>query len=255
MLDAVRRGGVKAQIGLVLRYSPIYTVMRELLRDPAAGEPMAVIFRDDQCFPIRGLHHTAWRKDRAVSAGGTLIEHGVHDLDLLTWMFGPMHRVRAWEQNRGGHPGIEDYMAVEIEFASHLRAQLVNVWHDMAPRASNRRLEVFCQRGFFASDHDMYGEIEVQLRDGEARTLPPGEVWERFEALLGRTDHTFRDLYSVPYFLQALDFVETLLDDRVPETGLDVGVEVQRLAEAVYHAARTGEEVVVPEFAPEKGAL
>ena len=91
MLAAVQRAGVKAQIGLVLRFSSIYTVMRDLLRDPAdIGAPMAVVFRDDQCFPIRGLHDTAWRSDRTLTAGGTLIEHGVHDLDLLTWLFGPI---------------------------------------------------------------------------------------------------------------------------------------------------------------------
>ena len=85
MVAAVERAGVKTQIGLVLRYSAVYTVMRDFVRDPRAGEPVAVVFRDDQCFPIRGVHHSAWRADRTVTAGGTFIEHGVHDLDLLTW--------------------------------------------------------------------------------------------------------------------------------------------------------------------------
>jgi predicted dehydrogenase len=245
MLDAVRRAGVKAQIGLVLRFSPIYTVMRDLLRTSDVGEPVAVVFRDDQVFPIRGVHHTAWRKDRRLSAGGTLIEHGVHDLDLLSWFFGPIARLRAWQQNRTGHLGIEDYVAVELELAGGLRAQLVNVWHDMLQRPSNRRLEIFCRRGFFASDHDMLGDIAVQLGDAEERRLSAGEVLARFETLLGRSDARFRDWYAVPYLLQDLAFVEALLADRDPAPGLDVGVEAQRIAEAVYRAAESGDEVAV----------
>lgn len=245
MGDAVRRAGVRAQIGLVLRFSSVYTVMKDLLRSPEIGEPMAVVFRDDQVFPVRGLHHSGWRKDRRFTAGGTLIEHGVHDLDLLTWFFGPIASLRAWQQNRAGHPGVEDYVAVELEFASGLRAQLINLWHDMIQRPSNRRLEIFCERGFFASDHDMFGDVLMQSGDGAEQRLDSGAVLERFEALLGRGDTRFREWYAVPYLVQDLAFVEALLADRDPAPGLDVGVEAQRLAEAVYRAADSGEEIEV----------
>ena len=245
MSDAVRRAGIKSQIGLVLRFSALYTVMRDLLFSADAGDPMAVVFRDDQVFPIRGMHDSAWRKDRSLTAGGTLIEHGVHDLDLLTWFFGPIARLRAWQQNRAGHPGVEDYMAVELEFASGLRAQLVNLWHDMIQRPSNRRLEIFCQRGFFASDHDMVGDLLVQLGDGAEQRLDPRAVLDRFTALLARPDIHFSDWYGIPYLLQDLAFIEALLADRDPVPSLDVGVEAQRIADAVYRAAASGEEVEV----------
>jgi UDP-N-acetyl-2-amino-2-deoxyglucuronate dehydrogenase len=249
MQAAVARAGVSAQIGLVLRFSAIFWVMRELLRDPdTGGAPMAVLFRDDQCFPIRGLHETGWRADRRLTAGGTLIEHGVHDLDILTWLFGPIERLRAWSQNRAGHAGVEDYVAVELAFASGLQAQLVNLWHDMAQRASNRRLEIFCPRTFIASEADMSGSILVQRGDGAESRLPWSEVHERFATLLGRRDDRFREWYGVPYLLQDLSFIEALQSRRPPDPGLDVGVEAQRLAAAVYAAADSGEEVDVTAF-------
>lgn len=245
MHDAVRRAGVRAQIGLVLRFSAIYWLMRDLLHAPDLGAPMAVMFRDDQCFPIRGLHDTAWRADRRQTAGGTLIEHGVHDLDLLTWLFGPIATLRAWQRNLAGHDGVEDYVAVELAFASGLRAQLVTIWHDMLQRPSNRRLEVFCRRGFVASEADMRGEIEVQRGDDAVQHIRWPQVHERFATLLGRADHPFADWYGVPYLLQDLSFVEALLAERDPAPGLDVGVEAQRLAAAVYEAAARGIEIDV----------
>jgi len=243
MAAAVRRARIHAQAGLVLRFSPVYTVMRALLRD--AGHPMAVWFRDDQCFPIRGLHDTGWRKDRALSAGGTLIEHGVHDVDLLTWMFGPLARVRAVEHNRAGHPGIEDYVAADLVFTTGARAQLLNVWHDMAGRPSNRRLEVFCRRAFVASEHDMFGEVEWQHDDHPLARLDADEVVRRYTGILARRDDTFARWYGLPYFMQVLAFVEALLEDRSPAPGLNDGVEAQRVVEAIYRAARSGDEVVV----------
>ena len=244
MADAVRRAGIRAQVGLVLRFSPVYAVMRQLVAD--AGEPMAVWFRDDQCFPIRGLHDTGWRKDRELSAGGTLIEHGVHDVDVLTWMFGPLARVRAVEHNRAGHPGIEDYVAADLAFASGLRGQLLNVWHDMAGRPSNRRLEVFCRRAFVASDHDMFGEVEWQRGDDPLERLSADDVVRRHAGTLARRDHTFERWSGLPYFVQVLAFVEALLEERAPTPCLADGVEAQRVVEAIYLAARTGSEVNIP---------
>ena len=46
----------------------------------------------------------------------------------------------------------------------------------------------------------------------------------------------------MPYLLQDLAFVEALLADRDPAPSLEVGVEAQRIAEAVYRAADSGEE-------------
>jgi len=248
MVGAVERAGIHAQIGLVLRFSAVYTVMRDLLRDPRAGVPVAVVFRDDQCFPIRGLHDSPWRTDRAQTAGGTLIEHGVHDLDLLTWFFGPVARLRAWQQNRAGYPGVEDYMAVEVEFPPGLRAQLVTVWHNMIQRASNRRLEIFCENAFVASDHDMSGSIVHQQGDGPERVLPAADVLARFLALQPHVCPALRDWYGVAYLVQDLAFIDALLTDHPPSPGFRVGLAAQHLAAAVYHAARSGEEVEVAAF-------
>lgn len=250
MLAAVERAGVRSQIGLVLRYSAVYTVMRSLMLDPTAGPPVAVLFRDDQCFPIRGLHFSAWRADRSQTAGGTLIEHGVHDLDLLTWFFGQPRRLRAWEQNRAGHAGVEDYVGVEIEFESGLRAQLLNLWHDVTQRHSNRRLEIFCQQAFIASNHDMSGTVTCQFGDGPETHLAEEEVLRRYRTQAGQVPPALESLAGVAYLMQDFAFVDALLNDRDPYPGMRVGLEAQRLAEAVYHAARTNEEVEIDQFRP-----
>jgi len=254
MVAAIEAAGVASQIGLVLRFSAVYTVMRELLQQPQAGRPLAVVFRDDQCFPIRGVHESAWRADRTLTAGGTLIEHGVHDLDLLTWFFGPVRRMHAWEHNRAGHAGIEDYMAVEMEFVGGVRAQLINVWHNMVQRPSNRRLEIFCDNAFIASDADMSGDITYQFGDGSEQIMRADEVLRRFAAMHAQVPDGLRDYFGVSYLVQDLAFVEALLADRAPAPSIHIGLEAQRLAAATYHAARSRTEVDVEKFTAQDAA-
>ena len=47
------------------------------------GRPLATTLRDDQYFPIQGQYGSTWRKDVAAAGGGTLIEHSIHDVDVL----------------------------------------------------------------------------------------------------------------------------------------------------------------------------
>jgi len=251
MVECVERHAVPHQIGLVLRFSAVYNVMRSLLDNRNLGVPLAVVFRDDQVFPIRGVHSSPWRADRALTAGGTLIEHGVHDLDLLAWFFGPPVWLQAWQRNVAGHPGVEDYVAVELRFANGLQAQLVNVWHDMVQRPSNRRLEIFCQRGFLASDADFLGDLTCQFGDEAEGLLAATEVLQRFQQLLPPSmPSALREFAGIAYLVQDFAFVEALRNGHRPQPGLEVGLEAQRLAEAAYHSAATGRGVELASYFP-----
>ena len=139
-------------------------------------------------------------------------------------------------------------MAVELEFVSGLRGQLVNVWHNMVQRPSNRRLEIFCDNAFIASEADMNGDITYQFGDGPERLLPASEVLRRFVSMQARVPEGLDDCYGVSYLVQDLAFVDALLGDRPAAPDIHAGLEVQRLAAAVYHGARTGTEVDVATF-------
>src|SRR5208283_182557 len=56
MQAAIARASVVGQVGLVMRFAPIYTVAAAIANDPAAGKILAITMRDDQEFPIRGAH-------------------------------------------------------------------------------------------------------------------------------------------------------------------------------------------------------
>ncbi|HYM14682.1 MAG TPA: Gfo/Idh/MocA family oxidoreductase, partial [Dehalococcoidia bacterium] len=83
MRDAARAAGVTHQVGLVMRFSPVVTVTRDLLNDAASGRAMTCVMVDDQFFPIQGHYASTWRGDVALVGAGTLLEHAIHDVDIL----------------------------------------------------------------------------------------------------------------------------------------------------------------------------
>src|SRR5690606_40480366 len=121
--------------------------------------------------------------------------------------------------------------------------------HDLVQRSSNRRLEVFLERAFVATEHDtLVGPVLVQRGDGPLETIAEDRVLDAFVADEEDPIAELRAGYGIAYGVQLLVFVRALLAGRPPEPGMRVGLEAQRLAEAAFAAAESGEEIDLVRF-------
>lgn len=166
MAATVAAAGITNQVGLVLRRSPAFALARALLRAPEAGRTMTVIFRDDQFLPVRGMYGSTWRADVDKAGAGTLLEHSIHDLDLLEHLLGPVAEVQARSGAFHDIAGIEDLMVATLAHAGGTVATLTSVWHDVAPRPSLRRVEIFCERRWISLEGDWFGPVRWTDGDG-----------------------------------------------------------------------------------------
>lgn len=171
MTEVVDRAGVVNQVGLVLRRSPGFALVRDLVRDPAAGRVMAVVFRDDQYLPVQGTYASTWRGDVARAGAGVLVEHSIHDVDLLEHLVGPVDSVAGRSAAFHGIDGIEDAVALTVHFAGGAVGSLVSVWHDMLERPNQRHLEVVCESRWVALDNDWHGPIRWRDAGGPDHVL------------------------------------------------------------------------------------
>ena len=237
MYNAVQSAGVRHQVGLIMHHSPVLTVLKELISDPTLGRLMTIVFRDDQAFPIQGHYASDWRGDVAIAGGGTLIEHSIHDLDLLTWFAGDVESLQAQTRNYAGHEGVEDLASVMLSFASGATAQLTSVWHDIKERASGRLLEVFFERGYFAVDQDFFGSISYETNDTQGpTTISDQEVRQRYFDIAGLDKDVF-DQALGKYSLEDYFFLQALAEDRDPHPGFDVALGAHKLVDAAYRSA------------------
>jgi predicted dehydrogenase len=168
---------VPHQVGLVLRSAPVFTNVADRIRSGEFGRVLATVMRDDQYFPIQGLYGSTWRNNVACAGGGTLIEHSIHDVDVLRRLLGDPVSVRAHTASRFGYPEIEDTAAVMFDFADGSVAQLTSVWHQVLTRESSRRLEVFCEKAFMWTDDDYLGPLYIQTDDETTQLMGDVPEW------------------------------------------------------------------------------
>jgi predicted dehydrogenase len=88
ILDAVRRKNSKLLVGFVLRSTPFYSKVQELLSGGAVGGITAI-----EADELAGYGETStisrrpWRR-YSKHSGGALMEKSSHDLDLMSWFIG-----------------------------------------------------------------------------------------------------------------------------------------------------------------------
>ncbi|MBI2913005.1 MAG: Gfo/Idh/MocA family oxidoreductase [Chloroflexi bacterium] len=239
MVVAVERAGVKAGVGLILRHSPILAVLKALTEDPSLGRLMAIILRDDQFFPVQGHYASEWRKDRRLVGSGALLEHSIHDLDVLRWFGGDIRTVRGSVRNFAGHEGVEDLALAHIEFQDGGQAELVSVWHNVIGRPSTRRLELFFENGAFFVDDDFLGPIHFQAHGKPAETISEDEVRRRYLQQIGLAEPAFEDALR-RFSLEDYFFLSAVAQGKDPFPDFRLALEAHRAVDAIYRSAASG---------------
>jgi myo-inositol 2-dehydrogenase / D-chiro-inositol 1-dehydrogenase len=129
-----------------------------------------MVFRDDQYIPIQGMYDSTWRGDPARAGAGALLEHSIHDLDLIEWIMGRVTEINAVTAHHHGIAGIEDQATVMLRTESGGHAVLSSTWHDIGSRPSQRAVEVFCTDAHLSVDGDWTGPVRLQHSDGTDET-------------------------------------------------------------------------------------
>jgi predicted dehydrogenase len=228
--DLVTASGATNQVGLVMRYSPAFYWMRHLLSQrERSGEVLTVSFRSDQYLPIHGAYASTWRREVVQAGGGVLLEHSIHDLDMIEQLVGPSTSLAANTRAVHGFDGIEDAAVVTFVSESGATGSLVTVWHDVRERPENRRVELLCERLWCALDgHYHSGPISWQWTGEEPGTLG-GSILRDAALRQGlKTDN--EDAAFASAVLNAQEATPTVLD----------ALRAHRLVDAAYRSAQHG---------------
>ena len=257
LADAERLAGVLArvphQVGLVLRHAPVFRAATELVAEGKYGRPLTTVLRDDQYFPIQGFYASAWRAEVDKAGGGTLLEHSIHDVDVLRSVLGPAagepHEVAARTASMFGHPGIDDATTVTFRYSDGSTATIVSVWHQILTRGSRRRLEVFCEDALLWADDDYLGPLHVETRNGEELVASAPPPWiDRFEVAEALAKPLAQ--YAEPSKV----FLDALARDGAAARGYpDAGIAIaaHRLVDRAYQSAAAGGRPVRCDPSPE----
>ncbi len=184
------------------------------------------MFRDDQYLPIGGGYASSWRGDVTKAGAGVLLEHSIHDVDILESIFGRVSSVSASMANHHGLDGIEDVAHCTLRFKTGHSATLSTVWHDMHERANERHLEVISR--------NLWCELNGNHHSGPV-------TWQR----RGETKQTYGhdELVQALASLRAADpvpdraFLRAVAEGRPAAPDFATALRAHVIVEALYRSA------------------
>lgn len=229
MVAAVDAAAVTNQVGLVLRYSPAFHWLRRLIDDPRSGRMISVGFRDDQYLPVGGGYGSTWRSDAARAGSGVLLEHSIHDLDMLEHLAGPMERVSCVTRALHGLSGIEDVAVLSFQSRGGAVGALTTVWHDIRDRGDSRRVEVFCENLWGALDGHFHDGPVAWERRGEPRQTLQGQALRDRAREVGLVEQN-----------EDAAFVAAVLGGRPASPDFRTGLRAHQVVDVAYRSAAAG---------------
>ena len=167
LIAAAARAGVTLGVIFQDRLKPDVRRMKTLVDAGRLGRPILADARVKWYRPPSYYEQSRWRGTHALDGGGALMNQGVHTVDLLLWLFGPVRRVTA-KTAAALHPiEVEDTAVAVVEFASGALGTLEAA--TSAYPGYSRRIELTGSNGTLILDGDDLVAIDLQDARGDER--------------------------------------------------------------------------------------
>ena len=230
LIDAARTAGVRLGVLFQDRTQPSFVRLRELLGSGALGRPLLASAHVKWYRAPEYYTASRWRGTRGLDGGGALINQGIHTIDLLVWLLGPVRRVRADSATLLHEIEVEDTTLALLEFASGVRVSFEAT--TAAYPGYPRRVELTTTEGTIVLEHDRV--IATDLRTSVDGLLPDVDPDTNRSA----SSPVVSDVRGHQRLIE--DFVAAIHESRDPLCSGPEGRRSLAVVEAIYESARTG---------------
>ena len=162
LIAAAEAAGIRLGVFLQDRLRPDVLRLKSMLDTGELGKPVLISGRVKWHRPREYYADSRWRGTWALDGGGALMNQGIHTVDLVQWLFGPVARVQGSITTRAHDIEVEDTAAAVLEFASGALG-VIEAATAVFPGYA-RRLEVTGTEGTAILEHDRL--VRVDLRSG-----------------------------------------------------------------------------------------
>jgi len=174
MVAAAREANVTLMVAHNLRFVPIYQVIERAMRDGVIGRPFAARGMFMHAGPDEFWGATSdWFWQEANAGGGSLLDMGIHMIDLLRWMIGRrVIEVSAMIARVLKPTFADDNAFVLMRFEGDVLASVQSSW--TARPAPDRQITIHGENGNIAMGRSTGEPLAVHLQAGtEASTIIP----------------------------------------------------------------------------------
>jgi UDP-N-acetyl-2-amino-2-deoxyglucuronate dehydrogenase len=231
VIAAADRANVKVGVFFQDRLKPAMVDLKTAIDEGRLGTPVLASGRVKWYRPPEYYGESRWRGKMALDGGGALMNQGVHTVDLLLWLLGPVARVRAATATRVHAIEVEDTAAAILEFESGALG-VIEAATSVYPGYA-RRVEVTGSEGTIVLEDDRL--VRIDLRSSTSHLVPAESAGESAASPVVSDATPHRRVLE--NFLAAIRTGAPLACD-AREGRRSVAV-----VEAIYESARTGQAV------------
>lgn len=232
LIEAARTAGVALTVISQHRFDPGLTELKRLIDEGALGR-LVLGEASTKWYRTQAYYDSAdWRGTRAMD-GGSLMNQGVHYVDLLRWCMGPVTEVTAVCATQAHQVEAEDTALALVRFASGAVGTIMST--TAAYPGFPQRLEITGTGGTVIVQD---GQITRRALTGQDDPDHDGGA----EAGLGAAaDPAAIEVAS--HAAQLADLLAAVEEGREPAVGGQAGRDALEIICAVYESARTGRTV------------
>ena len=238
LIEAAARGG--ATLGVIFqdRLKPDVQKLKTLIDNGRLGRPILATAQVKWYRTPEYYAGSSWRGTRALDGGGALMNQGVHTVDLLLWLFGPVQRVFARTAAALHRIESEDTAVAVVEFASGALGTIEAT--TAAYPGYSRRLELTGSEGTVVLDGDRLAAIDLRNAPDQAAaaSVTPG-VAPNVPA--SASSPVVADASAHRRVLE--DFIRAMSNRTAPMCDGQEGRRSVALIEAIYESARSHKAV------------
>jgi predicted dehydrogenase len=238
LIDAARVAGVAMTVISQNRFAPGVVAARQLLDQGALGD---LVFggASTKWYRSQAYYDSAeWRGTWELD-GGSLLNQGIHYIDLLRWMMGPVAEVTAVFATRAHDVEVEDVTVATLRFSSGAIGSVVTSTAIFPGFA--QRLEVCGSAGtLIVEDNQLV--MRSLMTDTPDRGRRTAELAAGTAELSSSGDAR---IVSPGHAAQLADFLAAIDEGRQPAVTADSGRAALEIVCAIYQAARQGHAVAI----------
>lgn len=228
MIEAAKETNVVLMVGQNSRRMQRYRKAKELISKGMVGK---IILAEANSSGNLGLKLTPdiWRYYNKESPGGPLTTYTVHQTDNLNYLVGPIEKVFAFTSKMGGPAETDDVAAATVQFKSGALGTIGGTF--ITP--DRNYMQIHGTEGVILIDEDG-GSISYQKKGTETMIkLPTVDVdKQRLDSLEEEMD----------------EFAISILENKIPETDGNVGLQAVAVIEAMYRSAESGKMINIKDL-------
>ena len=242
LITAADRAGVRLGVIFQDRLKPDIQRARALVAGGSLGRPILATAEVKWYRPPEYYAGSRWRGTQALDGGGALINQGVHTVDLLLWLFGPVRRVFGRTAALLHAIEVEDTAVAVLEFENGALGTI-----DAATSAYpgySRRIELTGSNGTLIIDGDRLTHADLIDSPSYPNPTNPPDPRDRREpgsSSASASSPVVADATAHQRVIE--DFIRAMATGSAPACDGREGRRSVAVVEAIYQSARSGQPV------------